>query len=64
MLYDSITASMAFSAHFEPFRGKSTQVPFYEQFTLKTRLFQSSPIVSNQGKSSYFLSQHVRQSVT
>jgi len=58
VLYDPCTATMAVSVRFEPFRGNSTQVPYHEQFALKTELFlnqgQSSPIVSNRAKSRCF----------
>jgi hypothetical protein len=63
MLYDLITGRMPFSASFGHFCGESSQMPFHEQFTRKTGLFQSSPVVSNQAKSRYFLNQHARQSI-
>ena len=41
--------NMAFSARFEAFFGKSSQVPFYEYFTNTTGLFESRLIKANQG---------------
>jgi len=49
MLYDSIVASMLYSASFEPFCGETSQVPFHEHFTRTTSLFKSSPVKANQG---------------
>ena len=41
----------AFTAHFRPFCGKSTQVPFNEQLTTNFRPFQSRSVKPSQGKS-------------
>jgi hypothetical protein len=40
--------------HFEPFRGKSSQVTFHEQLTISSNRFQSGPIRANQAKSGIF----------
>jgi hypothetical protein len=36
------------AGHFEPFRGKSIQVPLHEPFTRQTKTFKSTPIKPNQ----------------
>jgi hypothetical protein len=55
---------MPFSSSFGRFCEESTQVPIHEQLAIKTGFFQSSPVKPGQDKSSYFLNQHVRQSIT
>jgi hypothetical protein len=68
VLYDPGTPTASSSAHFEPFRGKSIQVPSHETFTVKTEFFslkasraQSCLIVLNQG---IFLSHRAQSSMT
>jgi hypothetical protein len=39
---------MPFFARFEPFRGKSIEMPFLEQLTLKIKSRPSKPIKPNQ----------------
>jgi hypothetical protein len=54
VLYAPRPETRSFSGPFEPFRGKSSQAPFHEQLARQNELFQSRPIVSNQGKSRCF----------
>jgi hypothetical protein len=46
--YDPCTATVAFFAHFRPFRGKSIEVPLHEPFTRQTEFSRSSPVKANQ----------------
>ena len=61
VLYDPCTAIRPFSGRFDPFCRKSTEVPFHEQFTLNTDLFQSCLIKPNQV---IFLSHNAHQTIT